>query len=531
MAIRQSHVVTALVITLAGCGREAEATRETGALLVRVMQSQSAIPAFQRITVTLDPELPSRRSSDAEPSGNESFTAFFSDVDLSPGTVRDLVMELQSSAGGTPWLLTVPGVQLARSKTAQAAIFLSDDGAGGPRLTAVTSTAVSMTTREAAVLTTGGSATAQGASTHLWSDDCGGTFLPLADDAASVIWAPGTAAARNCIITALVQGPAVLPSQTSASSASLNIGVAPAGTCDPSRPGAVVLGPHFMEGDLKLAPGATLDVGFDARIPGSHGATRLGFSNALASFAFTCVGKAKGGTIGVPMSMPTQEYDVQGEDSKWYPSADRSSPLVFQGSYRVGQECGGATLRLGKGVFTAAVSSTQRDEVDVRWHYRGNGSPANWSETGRVSPGCLTGSLGVAGVIVSPPQITQVNVGQGPTSICSVDFGAARSTCVGDFRADRAYWLASSWYPPPDGITASASLHSSCDGPSVDPSARTLALSESPQRAEFDWRAPPVPEEFNIGLGCVLELAVTFSDPAGSAAVTTKVPVTLRVSP
>ena len=53
--------------------------------------------------------------------------------------------------------------------------------------------------------------------------------------------------------------------------------------------------------------------------------------------------------------MPTHTYTVT--DSRWYPSGDQHSPLVYEGSVAVPDLCGGGLVRLDHGgTFTASVS-------------------------------------------------------------------------------------------------------------------------------------------------------------------------------
>jgi hypothetical protein len=55
------------------------------------------------------------------------------------------------------------------------------------------------------------------------------------------------------------------------------------------------------------------------------------------------------------VSIPTATYTVS--DSKWYPSGDQRSSLVYQGSAATPDACNGGLVRLDKGgTFSAGVS-------------------------------------------------------------------------------------------------------------------------------------------------------------------------------
>lgn len=76
-----------------------------------------------------------------------------------------------------------------------------------------------------------------------------------------------------------------------------------------------------MEGDLKLAPGATLNAGYDFTVPGNKATLTFTVTNPQVVFTVRCVSGAtpSQSTLTVPMATTTT-YTVS--DSAWYPSGD-----------------------------------------------------------------------------------------------------------------------------------------------------------------------------------------------------------------
>jgi len=136
-----------------------------------------------------------------------------------------------------------------------------------------------------------------------------------------------------------------------------------------------------MEGDLKVAPGTVLKVGYDFTIPGNHPDTTVHFNTAKVTFTWTCQSNANTGTFDVTIG--DQSYVDPLNSSAWYPSGDKNDPSVYQNStFTVPAKCGGQLVRLQKGgVFSAGVSSSSSENINVRWHYSANGSAGGWSGT------------------------------------------------------------------------------------------------------------------------------------------------------
>ena len=154
----------------------------------------------------------------------------------------------------------------------------------------------------------------------------------------------------------------------------------------PAPSASLKMGPQAMEGDLKLSPGATLQVGFDFTMPGNHPAAAVTFFGAQLTFAWTCASGSGSGTLTIPM-LNYNYSDPQGSSS-WYPTGNQSSPLAYQVSTTVPNSCSGGLVRFQQGgTFSTSVYSTDtHDPVNVRWHYSSGGSAGGWSGTQTAVP-------------------------------------------------------------------------------------------------------------------------------------------------
>jgi hypothetical protein len=119
----------------------------------------------------------------------------------------------------------------------------------------------------------------------------------------------------------------------------------------------VSMGPQAMEGNLQLAPGATLKAGYDFTIPGNNNSVFVTFTNPEVTFAnVTCVSGATPATSTITVPMSTQTYNST-NGGNWYPSGNQSSPLVYQGSISVPDICNGGNVSFRNGgTFTAVIS-------------------------------------------------------------------------------------------------------------------------------------------------------------------------------
>jgi hypothetical protein len=124
------------------------------------------------------------------------------------------------------------------------------------------------------------------------------------------------------------------------------------GTATQACGGSFSMGPQAMEGNLQVAPGATLKVGYDFTMPGNHNTLTMTVSAAQVTFAGSCA--STGTPVAFTVTMPAQSYSITND--QWYPSGDQSSMAVYQGSITVPELCGGGTISLAKGgTFTATL--------------------------------------------------------------------------------------------------------------------------------------------------------------------------------
>src|SRR5262249_23763141 len=121
-------------------------------------------------------------------------------------------------------------------------------------------------------------------------------------------------------------------------------------------PGSIIEGPQAMEGDMKLAPGTVLNVGYDFTTPGNNSTFSVDVINPQVVFTVRCVSGATPSQSTLAVSMPTDTYSVTG--SACLPSGDQHSSLVYQGSIVVPDACNGGLVRFDKGgTFSASVGS------------------------------------------------------------------------------------------------------------------------------------------------------------------------------
>jgi len=121
-------------------------------------------------------------------------------------------------------------------------------------------------------------------------------------------------------------------------------------------PGAVSMGPQAMEGNLQVAPGATLKAGYDFTIPGDNNSVFVTFTDPEVTFDVKCASGMTPTMSTVTVPMPTQTYNSTNGGS-WFPSGDQSSSLVYQGSISVPDVCNGGNVSFQNGgTFTATIS-------------------------------------------------------------------------------------------------------------------------------------------------------------------------------
>ena len=121
-------------------------------------------------------------------------------------------------------------------------------------------------------------------------------------------------------------------------------------------PGQVSMGPQAMEGNLQVAPGATLKAGYDFTIPGDNNSVFVTFTNPKVTFNVKCVNGMTPTMSTITVPMPTQTYNST-NGGNWYPSGDQASSLVYQGSISVPNVCNGGKVSFQDGgTFTATIS-------------------------------------------------------------------------------------------------------------------------------------------------------------------------------
>jgi hypothetical protein len=121
-------------------------------------------------------------------------------------------------------------------------------------------------------------------------------------------------------------------------------------------PGTVSMGPQAMEGNLQVAPGATLKAGYDFTIPGDNNSVFVTFTHPEVTSKVKCANGTTPTMSTVTVPMPTQTYHST-NGATWYPSGSQSSSLVYQGSISVPNVCNGGKVSFQNGgTFTATIS-------------------------------------------------------------------------------------------------------------------------------------------------------------------------------
>jgi hypothetical protein len=142
----------------------------------------------------------------------------------------------------------------------------------------------------------------------------------------------------------------------------------------------VVAGPPDG-GDIRVAPGATVKIGYDLKIPGRHPAATVSFLSGKAVFLYTCTSGRNAGVITADLT--DGNVNVPANSSAWFPSDNRNAASVQQATLTVPDVCpAGSQVRLRGGVLTVGVTSTTPDRMNVRWHY----GSSDWSDAVSVYP-------------------------------------------------------------------------------------------------------------------------------------------------
>ena len=128
------------------------------------------------------------------------------------------------------------------------------------------------------------------------------------------------------------------------------------GTTPFTCPAGVSMGPQAMGGNLKVAPGSTLQAGYDFTIPGDNNSVYVTFTSPEVTFTeVTCANGATPTSSTIAVPMPDESYNST-SGGAWYPSGDQSSSLVYQGSITVPDLCNGGDVDLAHGgIFTASI--------------------------------------------------------------------------------------------------------------------------------------------------------------------------------
>jgi streptogramin lyase len=108
--------------------------------------------------------------------------------------------------------------------------------------------------------------------------------------------------------------------------------------------------PQPIPGDPTVAPGTTIGVGYDFRLPTNKATVHVDVGDPSVTLTLECV---SGGTkVDDTVPLPPQTYTVPGHD--WEPGSKETDPLTFQGSLTIPDVCNGGMIRLHDGGSFAA---------------------------------------------------------------------------------------------------------------------------------------------------------------------------------
>jgi hypothetical protein len=135
---------------------------------------------------------------------------------------------------------------------------------------------------------------------------------------------------------------------------------------------------------MVLTPGDIIDAGYVFTISGKHPAATVNVAGASVTLHVVC-GDAS--TQDVLITLPPASYPVAANYTGWTPAGKQSDAAVYQGSLAAPDVCGGGTYKPKNGAtFEAAITTDQNVKINVKFHWRANGSSGGYSGTATVTP-------------------------------------------------------------------------------------------------------------------------------------------------
>ena len=147
---------------------------------------------------------------------------------------------------------------------------------------------------------------------------------------------------------------------------------------------------------LDIDSGDTVMAGFALSMPGSHPAATVALTGGNVQTDVSCM---DGSSYTLSIPIPDQSFSIQANDGSWLPSADRNSPLVYQGSATAAAACRGG---FAKSAYFSALGETTgignppaapgfgttdtTDPLSVKFHCTDNDSDHDNHDGGSWSP-------------------------------------------------------------------------------------------------------------------------------------------------
>ena len=151
----------------------------------------------------------------------------------------------------------------------------------------------------------------------------------------------------------------------------------------PSAPTVSIL--SKTDAGMVLTPGDLIDLGYVFTISGKHPATTVAVAAASVTFHVVC---GNGAEQDLYIALPAAPYVVPANYTGWTPAGGQSDPAVYQWQEAALAPCGpGETFKPKNGAtFEARITADQNVKINVKFHWRANGSAGGYSSTKTVTP-------------------------------------------------------------------------------------------------------------------------------------------------
>ncbi|HUR20791.1 MAG TPA: hypothetical protein VMZ90_08275 [Vicinamibacterales bacterium] len=175
----------------------------------------------------------------------------------------------------------------------------------------------------------------------------------------------------------------------------LLVSVGCSGAGSPVSPAAVTLGSMSQvsglvditsktDAGMVLTPGDLIDFGYVFTINGKHPATTVQVEGTTLTFQVVC---GDGSQQSFTLPFLGAAWPVAENYTGWTPAGAQQDPAVWYGQGVASDVCGGGTYKPKNGAtFQAVITADQNVKINVKFHWRANGSAGGYSSTKTVVP-------------------------------------------------------------------------------------------------------------------------------------------------